>query len=140
MARTKVAAPEAPAPAPQEKLGEIGDRIYAMNAEIAAANKVVDELQSKKRELEDLLMSRMDEAGTDIVRGAAATVSISESVKPQIQDFDALATFVIRRKALHLFERRIASTAYKELRDEIGKPIPGVSEFVARRLNVRKVS
>ena len=41
----------------------------------------------------------MQEAGTDIVRGKSATVSISETMRPSISDFELLAPFLIRKKA-----------------------------------------
>lgn len=121
-------------------LGALADELYAKNAEIAQANAVVKNLENEKREIENRLLGSMQEAGTDIVRGNSATVSISEVVRPQIDDFNALEKFVLRQKALYLFERRIASTAYRELKESLGgKPIPGLSEFTQARLNVRKV-
>ena len=124
-----------------ENLGAIGDAIYSKNEEIATANAKVKELEQEKRALEERLLQGMQAAGTDIVRGAKATVSISETVRPQIADWDTLEKFVLRKKALHLFERRIASTAYRELKESLGnKPVPGLSEFTQTRLNVRRVS
>lgn len=120
--------------------GVLADSLYAKNEEISQANARVKELEAEKRDIENTLLLAMQDAGTNIVRGSAATVSISENIRPQIQDFDALEKFVLRRKALYLFERRIAATAYRELKDSLGgKPIPGLSEFTQVRLNVRKV-
>jgi hypothetical protein len=121
-------------------LGETADRIYKKNAEIAAANEVVKQLEGEKKELENTLLSAMEQAGTDIVRGELATVSVSTTVRPQISDFEEFAKFVLKRKAPHLFERRVASGAYKEMKEMLGnKPIPGISEFNQVRLNVRKL-
>jgi len=119
--------------------GALADSLYEKNEEISQANAKVEELKREKRELEDTLILAMQDAGTNIVRGNKASVSISEVSRPQIQDFDAFEKFVLRRKALHLFERRIASTAYRELKDQLGgKPIPGLTEFNQVRLNVRR--
>lgn len=124
-----------------ENLGSIGDAIYSKSEEIAAASAKVKELETEKRALEERLLQGMRDAGTDIVRGAKATVSISETVRAQIADWDELAKFVLRKKALHLFERRIASTAYRELKEQLGgKAVPGLSEFTQTRLNVRRVA
>lgn len=122
------------------KLGEMGDAIYRKNAEIAAAEEVVKALSAEKRSLEDQLMQAMSDAGTDIVRGELATVTLSETVRPKIDDWDTFATFVLRKKALQLFERRVSATAYREMKEALkGKPVPGTSEFTQQRLNVRKV-
>ena len=121
-------------------LGDLADAIYKKNAEISAANARVKELEGEKSELENTLLGKMQEAGTDIVRGESATVSISTTIRPQLQDPDAFFAFVLRKKALHLFERRIAANAYKEMKELMkGRPIPGVGEFEQTRLNVRKV-
>lgn len=122
-------------------LGNLADEIYEKNIEIAQANAALKEIELQKRELENKLIAAMQEAGTDIVRGSKATTSISEVTRPQLQDAEAFYKFVLRKKALHLFERRIAATAYKEMKESMGnKPVPGVSEFTTTRLNVRKVS
>jgi hypothetical protein len=119
-------------------LGELGDLIYAKREEIAAANAKVKELEAERNALEARLLGAMQEAGTDIVRGQLATISISETVRPQLADWSEFERFVLRKKALSLFERRIAANAYREMKDNLGgKPIPGVSEFVQVRLNVR---
>lgn len=121
-------------------LGQLGDELYAKTAQIAEVNAKVKELEHEKKEIEDKLLSLMQEAGTDIVRGATATVSISENVRPQIEDIEELYRFVHRKKAFQLFERRIAATAYREMKESLGgKAIPGLSEFIQTRLNVRKV-
>lgn len=121
-------------------LGELGDRIYSKSAEIAAVEARRKELDQEKRDMEAELLQAMQQVGTDIVRGNLATVSISESVKPQIVDLDKLYQFVHRKKAFHLFERRISSTAYREMKDQLGnKPIPGLSDFLVTKLNIRKV-
>lgn len=121
-------------------LGQLGDDIYRKNAEIAAANEVVSQLEREKRDLESKMLQAMADVGTDIVRGELATVSISETVRPKIDDWDQFATFVLRKKAPHLFERRISAKAYTEMKETLkGKPVPGTSEYVQQRLNVRKV-
>lgn len=121
-------------------LGAMADAIYEKNEQIAQANAALKVLEGEKRDIENRLLESMQEAGTNIIRGAKATVSISETTRPSIFDFDAFSKFVLRRKALHLFERRVAANAYRELKEELGgKTIPGISEFTQQRLNVRKV-
>lgn len=124
-----------------KNLGELGDAIYMKAAEIAGINETLKRAENERKELENELLLKMQDAGTDIVRGDKATVSISETVRPQIQDFEALAPFILRKKALHLFERRISATAYREMKESLGgKAIPGLTEFTNVRLNVRKLS
>lgn len=122
-------------------LGELGDKLYAKNEEIAGINAKLKEKEDEKRAIEDKLLAAMLDANTTICRGNKATISISENVRPQIQDLEKFYRYVLRHKALHLFERRIAAVAYRELKDSLkGKPIPGLTDFVQQRLNVRKIA
>ena len=122
-----------------ENLGALADDIYAMKEEIAAADAVAADLRSKRNELESKLMSLMDEAGTDIVRGNNATCSISKVNKFRVGDFTELEKVVYRKKLLHLFEKRLSSVACQELKDSLGgKMISGVIEVEVANLNVRR--
>ena len=122
-------------------LGELGDLLYAKNEEIAQFNAQLKVIESEKKALEERLLTGMQEAGTDIVRGSKATISISETIRAQIVDPEALYRFVLKRKCPQLFERRIAATAYQELKDQLdGKPVPGLVDYRQIRLNCRKVA
>jgi hypothetical protein len=120
-------------------LGGLSDKKFAKEREIEKLNAKVKDLEKEKAEIEQFLLAAMQDAGTDICRGKLSTTSISEILRPKIDDFDTFSQFCLRKKALHLFERRIASTAYKEMKDLLGgKPIPGLSEYIQVRLNTRK--
>jgi hypothetical protein len=119
--------------------GEKCDELYALREKIAEAQAAVDALEKQKRAMEDELLGAMKEAGTDIVRGQRATVTVTETVLPQIKDAEAFGKFVLRHKALHLFERRVARAAYKELKESMGgKAVPGIDEFTKVSLSIRK--
>lgn len=123
-----------------ETLGTLADLLYAKNKEIDVANSKVAELQSEKAAIEDRLLTAMKEANTDIVRTDHATISISEVIRAQIVDYDALCTFIRRHGHLHLFERRISAVAYREMKESRrSNDVPGLIDFVQQRLNVRKV-
>jgi hypothetical protein len=122
-----------------DNLGTLADAIYAKTSEIAAVEAQKKELENQKRELEDRLLALMQDAGTDIVRGSSATASLSETTRYGIADLEEFTKFVLKRKALQLFERRIAQNAARELQEALGnKPIPGLSTFSQTRLNLRK--
>jgi hypothetical protein len=121
-------------------LGDLCDELYRLNTQITAANKVVSDLQKTKTELEGTILAALDEQKTTAARGKMANVVIKSSIKPGIADFEALATFILRKKAVHLLQRRISSEAYAELKGTSVKPLPGCSEFLQRTLSVTKVS
>jgi len=121
--------------------GELGDALYLKNEEIGVIQAQLKELELEKRDIEAKLLDAMQAAGTDIVRGSKATVSKSEILRAQIVDYEKLQKFVLRRKALELFERRISSKVYSELKSALGgKPIPGLVDFTQTRLNVRALT
>ncbi len=121
-------------------LGALADTIHEKIGEIARVEAEKKELEVERRELENKLITAMKAANTDIVRGDAATCSISSTVKPQIADFEKLQMFVLRTKNLQLFERRISAVAYRELKESRkGKDVPGLSEYAYERLNTRSL-
>lgn len=126
--------------APSLSLGGMADKIYALSGEIAKIEAQKKEVEEAKRDLENQLIAAMGEAGTDIVRGETASCSLSESVRPQIADFEALTKFIKRTGDFQLFEKRIGANAYREVKERLGnKPVPGLTEFTQTKLSVRKV-
>lgn len=115
------------------------DSLYDFIKEIEEAQKAVDELQAERRRREERLMSFMQESGVTLMRGSKATVSVSETTRASIEDYDKAIAFIKRGGHWQLFERRISSKAYSELMEGRSTPIPGLREYKQPRLNVRKV-
>lgn len=120
-------------------LGKYADALYKANESIAAANATLSELQKEKAALEEKMLAALDEAGTNLARGKLATVSATTKRRYGLSDFEEFAKFCIKRKALHLFERRIAQNAAKEMEEMLGSSIPGTSVFESRSLSITKV-
>jgi hypothetical protein len=78
-------------------------------------------------------MEQMDREGTTKGGGKSATVSASESVVPQVTDWEAFYKFIHRMKWYHLLERRPSVTGCRELFETKGA-IPGVMPFTKRKL------
>lgn len=122
-------------------LGDLADKLHDIRAKLEKANKAVEEIENEKRDMESQLINAMEAQSLDSFRGKYDTISITRSVKPQLVDYEAFCTFVLRKKALHLFERRISSKAYAEMKESLkGKDVPGLGEFTQVKLSVRKVS
>lgn len=99
------------------------------------------ELREAKRllaETEDELMLVMREQGLTRVSSQGLTLGITESIVPQLKAWEKFEPYVYRNKALHLLERRIHTTAWREeLEERQGTAIPGVEPFTRVRLSVR---
>ena len=114
------------------------DGIFDIRNEIKALNKTVDGLKAQKEEMELKLMDMMDAVGTDQSRSSVATATITETVVPQVTDWDAFWKYIMRNKATYLVERRAAAVAFREtLEQRKGRPIPGVSSFTKRSVGIR---
>lgn len=125
-------------------LGELADKIYDLQAEVdkieAKTKAKTAPLKEQIKDLEQQLQLAMQDVGTDVVSGKKSKADIKESLRVNFQDAEEFFKFAIRRKALHMFERRISITAYREMKEILGgKPIPGLSEFQQAKLNVKKL-
>ena len=102
------------------------------------AQAVVDAYDEQINAVETALLEQMDREGTTKGGGKSATVSVNESVVPQVEDWDSFYAFIIKKKYTHLLERRPSVTGCRELFETKGA-IPGVKPFIKRKLNFTSV-
>lgn len=117
----------------------------AIVGDLRVQRQVVDSIEAELREakrvlaeLEDELMETMRNQGLTRVSSQGLTLSINESIVPQLKSWDRFEPFVYRNQALHLLERRIHTTAWREeLAARNNTPIPGIEPWTRIRLSVR---
>jgi hypothetical protein len=114
------------------------DQLHALREQKRALEEQIKQLSEQMNELENQLIDQMDKEGVTKASGNAATVSISTSVKPSVEDWDAFYAYIHRHKYYHLLERRPSVTGCRELLETKGK-IPGVVPFIQRKLNIRSI-
>ena len=114
------------------------DRLHALREQKRALEEQIKQLSEQMNELENQLIDQMDKEGVTKASGRAATVSITTSVKPSVEDWDAFYAYIHRHKYYHLLERRPSVTGCRELLETKGK-IPGVIPFTQRKLNIRSI-
>lgn len=95
------------------------------------------ELVEDWRSLELTLLTRLDEQGMEKATAGAGTVSINETILPQVEDWDAFYAYMVETDSLHLLQRRPAAAAFREMNDS-GQTIPGVSPYTQRSIGLRK--
>src|SRR5574343_689738 len=120
------------------KIGAKIDQLHRLREKKRALEEQVNAVSAEMALLENALMEQMDSEGVTKSTGALATVGISETVKPNIEDWDAFYAYIHRHKYYHLLERRPSVTGCRELLETKGK-IPGVVPFTQRKLNIRSV-
>lgn len=109
----------------RERKRGLEKEVKTVNAEIAACN--------------DWLLERLDEVGTASARGALASVVVTESLVPRIEDWGEVSEWIMENDAIYLCHRRISSGPWKELRDS-GQNVPGITPYTKRAISLTKRS
>ena len=122
-------------------MSTVGAKIDALHALREEKRQLEELLKAKAQEIdlvENDLIEQMDQQNITKSTGSKATVSISMSVKPSVEDWDAFYAYIHKNKYYHLLERRPSVTGCRELFDTKGA-VPGVVPFTQRKLNIRSV-
>lgn len=128
--------------APQKKTSTINqkiDQMFKIREKIRALEGEIKILNGEKSEIEVQLMEQMDAEGVTRAAGGKASVTVSENVKPAVEDWDAFYKYIRKMKYFHLLERRPSVTGCRELFEKRGK-IPGVVPFVQRQITMRTLT
>ena len=114
-----------------EARAEIKDALTAVNAELKELNK-------KRVDLDYRLIEELDKQGLSRTANDSASVSINQDTVPEVDDWDVLYQHIIDTQDFSLLQRRVSSTAYKELL-KLDQPVPGLSSREVRRVNFRSL-
>jgi hypothetical protein len=114
------------------------DKMHKLREDKRKLEEQVKLIQAQMATLEIDLIADMDKQGVSKSTGVLATVSISENIRPSVEDWDAFYAYIHKYKYYHLMERRPSVSGCNELLETKGK-IPGVVPFTQRKLNVRSV-
>ena len=117
-------------------IGPAIDQLNALREKKRKLESEVSEIEAEYKDLEELLMQKLESEGSRTGAGKTATVSISHSVVGNVTDWEKFNAYVKKTGFFHLFQRRISEPAVRELFDQ-GKKIPGCEPFTKKRLNLR---
>lgn len=121
-------------------IGEEIDRLFDLREDVRKWQDKIDETKKVIAAREDALVERLDEEGMAKAVGRRASVSITETIVPQVENWDEFYAFIHRNKSYHLLERRASAGAYRELLATRGrKGVPGVIPYTKRKLSLRTV-
>lgn len=131
-ARTTVAVP-------QPTIGGLADYMFELRELKKAKEAEVAEIEARFKEAEEKVMALLDEQQSTKGAGSLASVSITTSVTASEVDWPKVEQYIKKTGFFHLFQRRIADAAYRELLEQ-GKKVPGITPFNKRRLNLTRKS
>jgi hypothetical protein len=113
------------------------DELFALRESKRVLEAQVKEIESRVSEIKAELIPRFQDEGTQSTATKTASVTLTETVLPQVTDWDAFYAFIKDTDSFYLLERRPASTAWRELHNADMTP-PGTQAFTKFDLNLRK--
>lgn len=118
------------------------NQLIEKRAEVKASMEITNQELKRLRETQDqidvLLLKKMDAEGLSRTANDKASVSINEDVVPEVTDWDQIYQHIINTGDFSLVQRRVSSTAYKELL-KLGEDVPGMQPRTIRRVNFRSL-
>jgi len=127
-------------PAP---IGQMINAYYEARERLREATTVVNIIKEEMADLETRLIETMETVGVESSRAELATATITESTTARIEDWDSYVNWVRKRPALrmHLFEKRIAQLAFREMMEQgRGKLPPGITTYTRKKISLLKRS
>lgn len=121
-----------------DTIGSRIDRMEKLREDKRKLEAQIKELETIYAGLEEMLILEMDKQGIEKASGKKATVSFTNTVVANVEDWDKFLEFVYENKFGHLLQRRVSDPAYRELL-EMGKVVPGAMPFSKRRTNLRSI-
>lgn len=121
-----------------ESIGDRADRFFMLREEKRRLEAELEAVEAEMRIREAELLSQMDAEGLSKITGRKATVSVSESVKPSVEDWTEFENYIHDNRYYHLLERRPSVLGCRELFEKNGR-IPGVVPYIQRKLRMLKI-
>jgi hypothetical protein len=121
-----------------KKLDDEIDRMFMLREQKRGLENQIKEVNTEFNKVHEWCLERMDEVGTSTARGRYASVSITESVVPRIEDWGAVQDWIMENDGIYLVHKRISSGPWKELLDT-GEIVPGISPYTKRQISLRKL-
>jgi hypothetical protein len=121
-----------------KKIDEMIDKMFLLREQKRGLESQVNKVNKEIADLQQGLLARFQEVGTDYARGSMASASVTETIVPQIDDWGQVAEWVMENDALYLLHRRVSSGPWKELRDA-GTDVPGIEPYTKVAISLRRL-
>ena len=119
-------------------MNSIIDERALIKAQMDGLNKRLKEFREALDQVDRLLLKKMDNEGLSRTANDMASVSINEDIVPDVTNWDKLYEHVQETGDFSLIQRRVSSTAYRELL-KLGEQVPGLESRTIRRINFRSL-
>ena len=123
---------------PIRTIDELIDRKKSIKSQMEKLNSELKNLREQENDIDLELLKKLDAEGLKKTANEVASVSIKEETVPDVHDWDALYAHIISSGDFSLIQRRVSSTAYRELL-KLGYNVPGLQPREIRRINFRSL-
>jgi hypothetical protein len=123
---------------PVRTIDELIDRKRSIKSQMEKLNNELKGLREQENGIDLELLKKLDTEGLKKTANEVASVSIKEETVPDVHDWDALYAHIISTGDFSLIQRRVSSTAYRELL-KLGENVPGLQPREIRRINFRSL-
>jgi NADPH-dependent 7-cyano-7-deazaguanine reductase QueF len=120
-------------------IGAAADMIYELRAKRLDKAKEVEAIKKDEQDLEEHIIALLESQNLKSGRGKVATVTISQKDTPALLDYEKFAKYLKKTGNVHLLQKRLATTAIKEMMDD-GQKIPGVELLPIKDLSITKAA
>ena len=119
-------------------LNQLIEQRADIKAQMDQLNIQLKDLRAAQDDIDVQLFKKMDAEGLSRTANDIASVSINEDTVPEIDNWDDVYAHVTETQDWSLIQRRMSSTACKEMW-KLGENIPGVRPRTVRRINFRSL-
>ena len=123
---------------PVRTIDELIDRKKSIKTQMEKLNSELKGLREQENDIDLQLLKKLDSEWLKKTANEVASVSIKEETVPDVHDWDALYEHIKQTGDFSLIQRRVSSTAYRELL-KLGENVPGLQPREIRRINFRSL-
>jgi hypothetical protein len=118
-------------------IGNLIDKAYDLRQKRLELQREVDKIKDQENEIRQAIMFELDMHGLAKASGAHASAGITMSIQPQVEDWDSVYRFVAETNRFDLLQKRLSTTAWRELVEE-GVKVPGTFVTEVRDISLTK--
>lgn len=120
-----------------KELGNMIDGLYDLRAQRLAIEKQVEELKASETAMKEAILGTLKESGLEGAKGEVATASVQYKIKPNVQDWDAVYTYIRENDMFALLQKRLTTTLWAALQED-GITVPGTEPIPIVDLSLTK--
>lgn len=118
-------------------LGSQIDRMKIVDDKIKAAEKALRDLKARRAKLEARLIKAFQKQDIDGSKGRNGVARLRRAVFYSIKNRRLFDKYVLKHKALDLFQNRVSAAAYIARMNE-GEAVPGIASFERFGITITK--